>query len=84
MFKFVDFVCDKEGINECEVRVGQVPVIPHFLSNKEGAQYERPPVGRLQGHLCECNKSVYIDQANNAAFRTAMLNMGKASVNYLN
>lgn len=71
MLKLVDFFCNKEGINEGEISIGQISVIPHFLGHKERAQHEGSPIGGLKGHLSKCNQSVNVDQAYNAAFRTS-------------
>lgn len=65
----VDFVCHKEWVDECEVRVGEVAVVPHLLGHQQGAEHKRAPVGGLQGQVCESNQAVDVDKANYAALR---------------
>ena len=69
LLELVDLLGHEERVDEGEVRIGQVAVIPDFLSNQKGAKDKWPPIGRLQRHLCEGYKSVYVHQTNNAALR---------------
>ena len=69
LLELVDLLGHEERVDEGEVRIGQVAVIPDFLSHQKGAKDKGTPIGRLQRHLCEGYKSVYIHQTNNAALR---------------
>ena len=68
LLELVDFGCDEEGVNECEVCVREITIVPYFLRDEEGAEDEWPPVGRLQRNLSEGNQAIYVHQADNAAF----------------
>lgn len=70
MLQFVDFFSNEERIDECEICVGQIPVVPHLLCNQERAQNKWSPVSGLQGHFSKSNESVDIDEADDAALRT--------------
>ena len=65
--QFVDLRGHKERIDEGKVGIGQVPVVPHLLSDQQGAQRQWPPVGWLKGNLREGDQPVYVDEADDAA-----------------
>ena len=68
LLKLVDLLGHEEGVDEGEVRIGQVAVIPNLLSYQKGAKDERAPVSWLQRHLREGYQSIDVDQADDAAF----------------
>jgi len=70
LLEFVDFLSHEEGVDEGEVGVREVAVVPHLLGHEKRAKDKRAPVGGLKRHLCESNQSVYVDETNDAAFGT--------------
>ncbi len=70
LLKLIDLLCDEEGIDESEVSIREVAVIPHLLCYQKRAEDEGTPVSGLQWHLCEGDQSVDVDQADDAALRT--------------
>jgi len=55
LLKLIDFLSHKEGVDEREISVGKVPIVPYLLGNEQRAQEERSPVGGLQRHFGKCN-----------------------------
>jgi hypothetical protein len=70
LLELIDLLGHEEGIDECEVSIREVAVIPHLLSYQKRAEDEGTPVRGLQGHLCEGDQSVDVDQADDAALWT--------------
>ena len=72
LLQLVDLLCDEKWVNEGEISVGEVSIVPDFLGDQKRAKKHWPPICWLQRHLSESNKSIYIDQADDAAFWTEL------------
>ena len=72
LLELIDLLSHEEGINEREIGISQIPVIPDFLRNEQAAQKHRAPVGWLQRHLGKGNQPINIDQTDDAALRTEL------------
>ena len=72
LLKLVDLSCSEERIDVGKVIVGQIPIVPNFLGNKQRREDERSPVSWVQGKRGEGNQSVDIDETDDAAFRTVL------------
>jgi hypothetical protein len=70
LFELINFLGHEEWVDEREIRIRQVAVIPDLLCNQEGAQDQGAPVRWLQGHLSKRDQPVDIDEADNAALGT--------------
>jgi hypothetical protein len=70
LLELINFLGHEEGVDECEIRIRQVAVIPDLLCHQEGAQDQWAPVRWLQGHLGERDQPVDIDEADDAALGT--------------
>lgn len=58
----------EEGVDESEVGVREVKVVPDFLGYEDGDHDDGAPVGGLQGDVCEGDQAVDVDEADDAAF----------------
>ena len=70
LLELINFLGHEEWVDEREICIRQVAVIPDLLCHEEGAQDQWAPVRRLQGHLSEGDQPVDIDEADDAALGT--------------
>ena len=84
LFKFVNFLSNKEWINKGKVRIGQIPIIPYFLRNQERAKKHWSPVCWLEGHFGEGDESIDINETNDTAFRTELCTIIECFNKFLN
>ena len=54
LLELIDLFSYEEWVDEREICVGKIAIVPYFLSDKKRAQEQWPPVGWLQRHFCEC------------------------------
>jgi len=70
-FETIQLVGHEERVDEGEVGVAEIAIIPNFLGYEERAEDEGPPVGGLKRNFCERDQSIDVDQTNYAAFGPA-------------
>ena len=72
LLKLVNFLSNKERINECKIGIREVTIVPDFLCNQKRAQKHGPPVSGLQGHFSKRNEPIDVNEADDAAFGTEL------------
>jgi len=67
LLQLVDLVRHEERIDEREIRITQVLVVPHLLGHEQRTKDERSPVSGIKWHPGKGNQSVDVDETDDAA-----------------